>query len=201
MTNKQLETWSGDFGKAYTDRNVVDYHTRIDAYSEILSGLPVHRVLEVGCNRGHNLLAVGEVLGEQCELIGVEPNPYARELARASSPKLGVLFGQASDLPLKDGYVDLAFTSGVLSHVALENLPAAMREICRVSNRYVLALEIYAEDETIVPYRGHDDLLWKRDFLKIYQDSCPELKLVSTGYIGPEQGYDRAHWWLMEKNA
>ena len=59
----QLGVWKGEFGKAYTDRNVIDWHTRFPAFQQMLDGLPIKRVLEVGCNRGHNLAALVEVLG------------------------------------------------------------------------------------------------------------------------------------------
>ncbi len=36
-TMKQLETWPGEFGKAYTDRNVVDGQSRL--FKKMLRGL------------------------------------------------------------------------------------------------------------------------------------------------------------------
>jgi len=59
----QLEVWEGEFGKAYTDRNVIDWRTRLPAFQQMLGGLPIKRVLEVGCNRGHNLVCLAELLG------------------------------------------------------------------------------------------------------------------------------------------
>lgn len=193
----QLKTWEGEFGKAYTDRNVIDWRARLRAFQQMLGGLPIQRVLEVGCNRGHNLVTLAELLGG--EIVGVEPNQYALELARAASTKVGVLHGHAFDLPFKDGYFDLVFTAGVLIHIPLEELAVALSEIYRVSKRYILAIEYFAEEETVVHYRGHDDLLWKRDFLKHYQTQFPDLDLVRSGYWGPEDGFDRSHWWLLEK--
>lgn len=195
----QLKAWEGEFGKAYTDRNEIDWRARLPAFQQMLDGLPIKRVIEVGCNRGHNLVALLELLGG--EIVGIEPNQYALELARAASTKVGVLRGHAFDLPFKDGYFDLVFTAGVLIHIPLEDLAAALSEIYRVSNRYILAIEYYAEEETVVHYRGHDDLLWKRDFLKHYQTQFTDLNFVESGYWGPEDGFDRSHWWLLEKPA
>ena len=195
----QLMVWEGEFGKAYTDRNVTDWRTRLPAFRQMLGGLPIKRVLEVGCNRGHNLVALAELLGGGSDVVGVEPNRYALELARASSVKVGVLYGHAFDLPFKDGYFDLVFTAGVLIHIPLADLPVALSEIYRVSKRYILAIEYFAEEETVIHYHGHDDLLWKRDFLKHYQTQFPDLTLIRSGYWGPEHGFDRTHWWLLEK--
>jgi pseudaminic acid biosynthesis-associated methylase len=197
----QLKIWEGEFGKDYTDRNVIDPRIRLRAFQKMLEGLPIKRVLEVGCNRGHNLLVFAELLGEDSEVVGVEPNRYALEIARSSSVKVGVLYGHTFDLPFKESYFDLVFTAGVLIHMPLANLSTALNEIYRVSKRYILAIEYFAERETTIHYRGHDDLLWKRNFLEHYQTQFPDLSLLRSGYWGPEDGFDRTHWWLLEKSA
>jgi len=194
-----LEHWQGDFGREYTDRNVEDYKTRIPAFAEILAGVKVERVLEVGCNRGHNLAALAELLGPESEVVGLEPNRYALRIARAASTAVSALHGSAFDLPFRDGTFDLVFTAGVLIHVALADLPTALREISRVSRRYILCMEYFAEEETEILYRGETGLLWKRNFLRHYQEMWPSLQLLKTGYLGPEQGWDRITWWLLEK--
>ena len=196
---KQLETWQGEFGKAYTDRNVVDGQSRVPAFKKMLDGLRLARILEIGCNRGHNLQALLALLGEDVEIFGVEPNTYALTLARSASNRFSPVPGNVFDLPFKDGYFDLTFTCGVLIHVSPESLADAMREIARVTREYILAVEYYAEQDTVIEYRGHSDLLWKCNFLEHYQTSVPGLKLLRSGYWGEEDGFDRTHWWLMEK--
>lgn len=197
--SRQLSAWQGEFGTAYTERNVPDWRRRLGAFREMLAGLELSSVLEVGCNRGHNLVTLSELLGDEVDLVGVEPNRHALAIARTASPKIATLRGDVFDLPFKDGRFDLVFTAGVLIHVALGDLPRALREICRVSRRHVLAIEYFAEEETVIPYRGHDDLLWKRDFLAHYRRECPDLRPVRQGYWGPEAGFDRTHWWLLER--
>lgn len=199
MVSNPSEVWQGEFGEAYTGRNVMDWQTRLPAFRVMLEGLPVKRVLEVGCNRGHNLVALAEILEQGTEVIGIEPNQYALGIAREASSKVGVLKGQAVDLAFKDEYFDLVFTACVLIHIPLSDLPLALAENYRVSNRYILAIEYFAEEETGIHYRGHDDLLWKRDFLKHYETQFPDLALIRSGYWGPEDGFDRTHWWLLEK--
>jgi pseudaminic acid biosynthesis-associated methylase len=195
----QLKVWESEFGTAYTDRNKADWRARVPIFKRLLEGLPIRRVLEVGCNRGHNLVALADLLGDDSEVVAVEPNQYARETARASSSKIGVLRGNAYDLPFRDGYFDLAFTSGVLIHIPLAELPKALGEIYRVSGRYILAIEYFAEKETPIPYHGHSELLWKRDFPNHYRQLWPNLKLVREGYIDAEADFDQTHWWLFEK--
>ena len=200
-TKKQLREWEGKFGDDYTDRNVVAWLTRLPLFQAMLEGLNLPRVLEVGCNRGHNLVALSELLGPGAEIVGVEPNPHARNLARSASSRTPILAGDAYDLPFKEGTFDLVFTWGVLIHVPLDSLRAAMAEIHRVSARYLLAIEYFAEQETRIAYRGHDDLLWKRNFLKHYQAWFPDLSLVRQGSWGPEQRADNVSWWLLSRRT
>lgn len=195
----QLNAWQGEFGDAYTDRNVVDWRKREPAFREMVDGLGLQRVLEIGCNRGHNLVALSSILGESSDVVGLEPNPKARATARALGENIGVMSGTTYDIPFKDGHFDLAFTCTVLIHVPLAELPAAMREIARVSRRYILCIEYFAEEETSIHYRGRDDLLWKRNFLAHYEREVPGVKVLRSGYWDDKHGFDRSHWWLLEK--
>jgi pseudaminic acid biosynthesis-associated methylase len=197
---RQLHQWESDFGKEYTERNVVEWQNRMPAFQKMLMGIDPSRLLEVGCNRGHNLIALSNFLHES-EIIGVEPNPYAVKIAQSSSEKITVIPGSIFDLPFSNEYFDLVFTSGVLIHIALDNLPRALSEVHRVSKKYILAIEYFAEKETVVEYRGRDNMLWKRNFLKHYQDQFPGLKLVREGYWEADHHYLETSWWLMEKQS
>ncbi|MGA9245928.1 MAG: pseudaminic acid biosynthesis-associated methylase [Silvibacterium sp.] len=196
-----MATWQGEFGNAYTDRNVIDWRARMPAFKKSLDGLELERVLEVGCNRGHNLQALSEILRDSSEIFGVEPNAHALAIARGASDKISAVPGTIYDLPFKDGFFDLVFTVGVLIHIPTDRLPAALQEIWRVSRRYILAAEYYAPSDTAIEYRGRNDLLWKRDFLKHYESTVPGLKPVRSGFWNLEDGFDRTHWWLLEKTC
>jgi len=92
METKQLEIWRGKFGKAYTDRNIISPEEKKQIFKKILCGLKLSQVLEVGCNRGHNLVAIAELF-KNVEPVGIEPNDYARKLARQRDPRISVLRG------------------------------------------------------------------------------------------------------------
>ncbi len=197
--NARLQFWEGDFGIAYTDRNIGDIALLAGTFSRLLKGLDLNRVLEVGCNRGHNLVALASLLPAGSEIVGVEPNQHARGIARQADSRIAVVEGNAFDLPFEGGQFDLAFTAGVLIHIAPGDLPVALREIHRVTRRYLLAIEYFSEETTAVNYRGHDGYLWKRNFLRDYRTEFPDLGLVRSGFLGPEDGFDNCHWWLLEK--
>jgi pseudaminic acid biosynthesis-associated methylase len=200
-----VAAWEGEFGRAYTDRNAVDPRVIAPAFAAMLDGLEVQSVLEVGCNRGHNLAALETILGADAELYGIDPNPYALGLAAQAVPRAKLSRATAYDLPFAGDRFDLAFTAGVLIHVPLADLPQALSEIHRTSRRYILGLEYHADTETPVPYRGRDDLLWKRDFLRHYQEAFPDLVLRRQGFWAEGDGFggwfDDLTWWVLEKPA
>jgi len=186
----QLERWQGEFGREYTDRNQVDWHTRVATLKRIIPR-DVASVLEVGCNRGHNLIAL-KSLG--LDAIGCEPGDYAR--LEAVQQGLLVCGCSVYDLDKANHTSDLVMTSGVLIHVPPARLDGALRQIVGSAKRYVLAIEYDGHDEAI-EYRGHRDMLWKCNYGKHYQRLFPGLRLVDVGTDVP--GFERATFWLLQK--
>lgn len=177
----------------------MDYRKLLPAFEAMLKGCELKSVLEVGCNRGYNLRALQDLYA--CSLYGVEPNPYALARARELSEKFCLVEGSIYALPFRNSEMDLVLTSGVLIHIPLPRLSKALSELYRVSKRYLLSIEYYAEKETPIEYRGHQNLLWKRDFLSHYQTQFPTLQLIRQGKWEKEHGFDRVHWWLFQKRG
>jgi len=190
----QVSIWKGEFGDAYTDRNKVDWQTKLPIFRQILAGLDITSILEIGCNRGHNLIALRNLLGNKLEIAGVEPNKYAASQARQAG--FSVQDSIISSIPFAANRFDLVFTNGVLVHVPLNKLRRAIQEMYRVSRRYIVAMEFSAEKETEIFYRGYTDLFWKRDFLTHFETTVP-VYLIRQGQYEEKNG--DVDWWLFEK--
>jgi pseudaminic acid biosynthesis-associated methylase len=199
MHTDQLALWRGGFGRDYTDRNDHEKPERVTSWRRLLGDLVPARVIEVGCNVGWNLEYLKR-LGVT-ELYGIEPQAYAVGRARARSPELGVLQGTAFELPFRDGWCDLAFTSGVLIHIAPETIGRALDEIYRVSRRYIVAIEYDHPVEQEIHYRGHTSALWKRDHGALWRERYPDLVCVRRLELGAADGYDDCTAHLFEKVA
>ena len=126
--------------------------------------------------------------------MGVEPNKYAVTLAREN--RLTVFDDSVYDLQFEDGEFDLVFTAGVLIHIPPNELGTALSEIYRVSGKYILAMEYFSEVEENINYRDRDDLLWKRNFPKIYRGMFPDLVMIRKGTYNIT---GEVHWWLWRK--
>ncbi|MCX5742128.1 MAG: methyltransferase domain-containing protein [Proteobacteria bacterium] len=197
MNTEQLALWRSPFGRDYTDRNDHEKPERIEVWRQILEHLDAKRVLEVGCNAGWNL-AYLETLGvPTSELYGIEPQAYAA--AKARERGFNVLQGTAFDLPFRDGWFDLAFTSGVMIHIAPKDLGVAMDEIYRVARRWIVAIEYDHPVETEIAYRGNAGALWKRDHGGAWRTRYPQLSLVARFEVGAAQGYDDCTVHIFEK--
>src|SRR5674476_1665021 len=90
MKEEKIKLWGSDFGVEYTNRNVIDPETRVNAFRSMVGGLKINKILEVGCNVGHNLVALSRIGDYQ--LIGLEPSKYAVLQGRLDN-KLAILDG------------------------------------------------------------------------------------------------------------
>lgn len=187
--SEQTRTWTGDFGREYTDRNTYSpaeldefYRqnygiTRRELNERFLKDVPRNaRILEVGCNTGTQLLILQQM--GFSDLHGIEIQSYALERAKARLPHAILTPASAFAIPYTDRYFDLVFTSGVLIHIDPADLPKALTEICRCVRTWVWGFEYYAPETTEVVYRGHKSLLWKTDFARVYLQQFDDLEMA-----------------------
>jgi pseudaminic acid biosynthesis-associated methylase len=204
IRSPQEAFWAGEFGDAYIARN--ESPELLASYVHLLSNAlrragRIDSAIEFGANIGLNLLAL-RTLRANVELAAIEINARAAErLARIEGVK--VHHGSIVDAHAAKTY-DLAFVAGVLIHLAPELLPDVYRRLVEASHRYVLVSEYYNPAPVMVPYRGHAERLYKRDFAGEILDAFPNLKLVDYGFQyrrDPNFPHDDVTWFLMEKSA
>jgi pseudaminic acid biosynthesis-associated methylase len=189
MKTAQIENWESDFGRKYTDRNSLTPEgldalyqknygiTRREINDRFLVDIPRDaRVLEVGCNEGNQLCMLHDMGFHH--LHGIEIQEYALRKARTRLEAAELVKATAFEIPYPDGFFDVVFTSGVLIHIAPDDLPVATAEIYRCAKRWIWGFEYYAPQMTEVVYRGHNSLLWKTDYVRRYLEQFADLELV-----------------------
>lgn len=193
-----MSLWTGEFGNDYTKRNSAASFNARRVLWDMLLPRDCESVLEVGANKGLNLEAIAVI--SPCELYACEPNELARdELSDVISP-LNITPDYADKLSFPDGIVDLAFTCGVLIHVPADKLLKSMQEIHRCARRWIICCEYFAPSEEMVPYRGHADALWRRDYGSLWLDNFSDLSCISTCFAWKRQtGLDNLTCWVFEK--
>jgi pseudaminic acid biosynthesis-associated methylase len=205
-----METWSGTFGREYTDRNATSLEElealyqrefgvgRREMNEAFLGALPRDlRVLEVGSNVG-NQLRLLQSMGFT-SLYGIELQHYAAQLSKRRTSGVGFIQGSAFDIPCRDRAFDLVFTSGVLIHLAPQDIGTALGEIHRSTKRYIWGMEYFSETCQEVSYRGEQGLLWKTDFCKLYLDRFRDLRLVQQRRYRRRDGVNEDVMFLLER--
>jgi len=187
--SKQITKWKDKFGKEYTNRNALtldelermyenNYGLSRTELNNIFIGKFDHsiKILEVGSNIGNQLLLL-QKMGFK-NLYGIEINDYAVELSKQRTNNINIIQGSAFDIPFKNEYFDLVFTSGVLIHIAPHDINLVLNEIYRCTKEYIWGFEYYEEKYTEIIYRGKKDLLWKANFAQLYLGLFDDLELI-----------------------
>lgn len=199
---EQEEFWAGQFGDEYSDRNVGrGWHAANTAlFSQVIAQTRgVRSVIEFGANIGLNLRAIEPLLPE-AELAGVEINSHAAETLRKWG-RCDVIEGSILDLNLSRQY-DLSLIKGVLIHINPDELPKVYRSLYAASSKYICIVEYYNPSPVALPYRGHENRLFKRDFAGEFLDAYPDTELVDYGFCyrrDPNFPQDDVTWFLIEK--
>lgn len=200
----QESFWAGQFGDDYTDRNTgaLWVASNLALFSRILSRtIGVRSLVEFGANRGLNLLALHQLL-PAARLSAVEINAKAVEELRKLE-WLNVEHASLLDF-IPAALSDLVLIKGVLIHLNPDVLPSVYQLLHAASARYICIVEYYSPSPVSIPYRGHSDRLFKRDFAGEMLRAHPGLKLVDYGFVyRGDQNFpqDDLTWFLLEKTT
>ena len=200
---EQEAFWAGEFGKDYIARNQGDalLASNLDFFAKALrSARGLNSCIEFGANIGMNLKAL-KLLQPRQEQFAIEINADAAQQLATVVPPANVYNDSILDFqPLRQW--DLALIKGVLIHINPEVLPQVYDKLVAATSRYLLVAEYYNPSPVAIPYRGHSDRLFKRDFAGEIMDRHPEMALVDYGFAyrrDPNFPQDDITWFLMEK--
>jgi pseudaminic acid biosynthesis-associated methylase len=203
---EQERFWAGTFGSEYIERNRNEaiVASNLAFFSRALrQARGVNSCLEFGANIGLNLRAIRQLL-PRASLSAVEINPDAAHLCRQWLDTSGG--GEVHEASILDwsptNTVDLALIKGVLIHIAPEQLEGVYEKLYLASRRYLLIAEYYNPTPVSVPYRGHADRLFKRDFAGEMLDRYADLELVDYGFVYHRDSLfpqDDMTWFLLAR--
>ena len=200
---EQEAFWAGEFGDDYVGRN--DSEEILSAYLDVFSQiLPrtagVNSVLEFGANVGLNMKAL-KLLLPNAKLSAIEINEVAVQALNSLKFLDSVYHTSILDFT-PDGKRDFVFIKGVLIHLNPEYLDAVYQKIYDSSSKYVCIVEYYNPTPVAIPYRGHNDKLFKRDWAGEMMDKFPDLNLIDYGFLYHRDNafnHGDSTWFLMEK--
>lgn len=199
---EQEAFWAGNFGEEYINRNKGDdlLASNLDFFAKALrSTYGIKNCIEFGANIGMNLKAL--------KLLYPNINSHAIEINVEAARQLGSVISPANiyntsilDFEPARNW-DLTLIKGVLIHINPNVLPQVYDKLVASMGRYLMVAEYYNTFPVAVPYRGHSDRLFKRDFAGEIMDLHPQLRLVDYGFAyrrDPNFPQDDITWFLME---
>ncbi|NJM65408.1 MAG: pseudaminic acid biosynthesis-associated methylase [Acaryochloris sp. RU_4_1] len=202
---EQENFWAGIFGTEYIRRNDSKelLASNLSFFSRTLSKAgALKSCLEFGANIGMNLRAI-QLLYPNIELSGVEIN---KDAAKELSNFIGdsaVFNGSILDYPIET-QSDLVLVKGVLIHINPDQLESTYKKIYEAAKQNILICEYYNPSPVSIPYRGHRDRLFKRDFSGEMLDMFTDLELIDYGFVYHRDlafPQDDINWFLIKKRA
>lgn len=200
----QEKFWAGEFGTEYTQRNQGDrlLASNLAFFCKALGAAhEMSSCVEFGANIGMNLKAL-RLLHPDMQLNGIEINAEAAAKLAQTIGSENVI--QGSILEATPPECDLALIKGVLIHIHPDALPAVYDKLVAATRRWLLVAEYYNPSPVTIPYRGHYERLFKRDFAGEVIERHPSMKLVDYGFIyrrDPQFPQDDITWFLLEKRG
>jgi pseudaminic acid biosynthesis-associated methylase len=204
-TTPQEEFWASSFGTEYIGRNDSNQllASNLNFFTKALKQVgKISSCLEFGANIGMNLKAL-QLLYPGIHLKGIEINADAAKSLRDLVGDKNVYEGSIFEYPVADK-VDVSLIKGVLIHINPDMLNVVYENLYQASSRYILICEYYNPSPVAIPYRGHTDRLFKRDFAGEMLDKYADLTLIDYGFAyrrDPAFPQDDITWFLMEKRS
>ncbi len=200
---EQENFWASQFGDDYIDRNQGPSLLASNLgffVKALMQTQHISSCIEFGANIGMNLKAL-RLLFPKIDAHGIEINPAAATLLLKVIPSENIFPASILDFEPNRTW-DLTFIKGVLIHINPEALPTVYDKLVKSCKRYLLVAEYYNPSPVAIPYRGHTDRLFKRDFAGEIMDFHPQMKLIDYGFAykrDPNFPQDDITWFLMER--
>jgi len=200
---EQEHFWSNEFGDEYISRNQSEQlmASNLHFFSSALKKAgKIRSCREFGANIGMNMKAL-KALYPNISLKGIEINEKAAEKLKLEIGKENVHFGSIYDADVTP-QVQLSLIKGVLIHINPEMLSLVYDKLYQGSTQYILIAEYYNPSPVAIPYRGHTEKLFKRDFAGEFLDRFTDCVLIDYGFAykrDPAFPQDDITWFLIEK--
>ncbi len=181
-----------DFWNKYTEDDEANYNEEFAKFiSNLALSLKAKNVLEVGCNTGNDL----RVFSDDFEVHGIDLNENAIEKAKKKLSSFKFQRASVIDIPYSDSSIDFVFTHNVLNYITDDEMPKAVNELFRVSNKYILNCELFEENESSM---NNDETNAKyRNMLKRWSDF--KVKIISHVDMHEEIDPKKTRFTLVKK--
>jgi spore coat polysaccharide biosynthesis protein SpsF len=202
FTTEQEKFWAGEFGNEYIQRNrdakiiannLAFFAKALQHTTEIKS------CIEFGANIGLNLIALKQLCPD-IQQYAIEINSTAAKQLKDVIGEDNVFEGSILQYQPQKQF-DLVLSKGVLIHINPDVLDSVYEKLYSSSQKYILLAEYYNPTPVNIPYRGHTDKLFKRDWAGDFLTKYTDLQLIDYGFVYRRDRFpqDDLHWFLLKK--
>jgi len=202
FTTEQEKFWAGEFGNEYIQRNrdakiiannLAFFAKALQHTTEIKS------CIEFGANIGLNLIALKQLCPD-IQQYAIEINSTAAKQLKDVIGEDNVFEGSILQYQPQKQF-DLVLSKGVLIHINPDVLDSVYEKLYSSSQKYILLAEYYNPTPVNIPYRGHTDKLFKRDWAGDLLTKYTDLQLIDYGFVYRRDRFpqDDLHWFLLKK--
>jgi len=171
-------------------------------FKKILKKTNPKTIMEIGTNIGINLHYIRKIdYQKKIKIDAIEVNKkICDQLKKNKKLKINCVINEDILNYSGNKKYDLVFTKGLLIHIDPKNLNKVINKIIKMSKKYILIIEYFSHKPTSIKnYRGKKDLLFKRDFGKLFLKK--NLKCIDYGFLWKEKElvFDNLNWWIFKK--
>jgi pseudaminic acid biosynthesis-associated methylase len=200
---EQEKFWAESFGNEYIQRNQGDelLASNLNFFTKALAQAgKLNSCIEFGANIGMNLKAL-KLLYPAITLKGIEINNQAAQELGNVIGKDNVINSSIFDFEVNQKS-EISLIKGVLIHINPDMLDLVYQKLYDSSSSYILIAEYYNPSPVTIPYRGHQDRLFKRDFAGEFLNKFKNAILIDYGFSyrnDPAFPQDDITWFLIKK--
>lgn len=126
-----------------------------------LKGKKFNTVLEVGCQWGENLVAIRNKFSKAV-LVGIDIDDEKLRYALDNIDNIGFLHGNVIRMGYEDGSFDVVFTEALFCMLGRDEIEKALDEIVRVSNNYIILVELDLKERIGLAEGGRTGANWEQ---------------------------------------
>lgn len=181
-----------EFWEKYAEDADLHYNEEFAKFIRDLTlSLRCSSVLEVGCNAGNDL----KLFAPNIDANGIDSNEKIIEIAKKRNPHVDFKVGKVTKLPYEDSAIDLVFTHGFFNYLDDEEIDDGIKEIFRVSKKYIVNCEIYGTNNIIDAQNNQKG----RNMLEKWMNY--KVKVISNVEMHEEIDPEKSRFVLVRKLA
>lgn len=140
---KAKEFWDSWADTFIDDNWQVQTHAQHEWILQKIKDIKPQSILEIGCGFGRNIkfLIDNGVIPKKITGVDISQKMLKKAKQYINTSDVRLVISDIHKLPFSDKSFDLVLLHGILMHVSKQNIEVALKEVFRVTNKWIIAVE------------------------------------------------------------